>query len=60
MTDTPTAPDRHGEPESIGEILPRVLADLDCRRRKLAPDQLAMLGDDVRELAPIMEDDDHE
>jgi hypothetical protein len=54
------APDRPGEPESIGEILPRVLADLDRRRRKLKPDQLALLDDDVRELAPIMEDTDDE
>ena len=54
-----TAPARHGEPELIGEILPRVLADLD-RRRKPSPDQLALLDDDVRELAPAMEDTSHE
>ena len=48
----------HGEPESIGEILPRVLADVDRRRRKQTPDQLAMLGDDVQELAPFMEADE--
>jgi hypothetical protein len=44
---------RCGEPELIGEILPRVLADLDARRRTLTPDQLAPIiadtDDDRRE-----------
>ena len=66
---TPTAPlpvdahtdtARQGEPESIGEILPRVLADLDPdrRRRKPMPHELALLDDDVRELAPDAEGDE--
>ena len=70
-SDTPAAPaplllDAHratarpGEPESIGEILPRVLADLDRRRRIPSPLEEALLDADVRERAPPMEDSDDE
>lgn len=48
----------HGEPESIGEILPRALADFGCQRRIPSPLEEALLDADVRELAPIMEDDE--
>ena len=62
------APTRHGEPEAVGEILPRVLADLDpCRqrtqsprpeRRMPSPLQEALLDADVRQLAEVTEDDE--
>ena len=46
------------DPEALGDILPRVLVDLDARRRRLTPDQLAQLDYDVRELAPALEIDE--
>ncbi len=45
-SDTPPTTARQGEPELIGEILPRVLVDLDRRRRKPSPDQLASTMED--------------
>ena len=57
-----TTPARPGEPETIGDILPDVLADLDPRRQRAraprperrmpSPLQEALADADVRQLAP--------